>query len=79
MRLPEDTRTRLLGLLDQRLGTRASVLLMGRLRAVVEGLRDDPGSLDEGLKKIRVAVKLFVDEGLAASLHDELLALCRRG
>lgn len=73
--LREITRNRLMSMLEDRVGPRASPLLMGRLRSVVQGMDGDPRALDDGLKKIRVAVKLFVDEGLAEDLHSQMCEL----
>jgi len=64
--------TSLQAILQSTLGTSASTTLQERLRQCIAGLESDLGGADECLRRVRIAVKMFVDEKLADSLVARL-------
>ncbi len=59
-------------ILATELATRASPMLLSRLQQRIGDSTDDPGELRKAVEKIRLAVKMFVDEELAESLARRL-------
>jgi hypothetical protein len=67
------TRTdRMIERLRARLGPQVSGMLAARLEAHLTAANDDDQALRLAVDKIRVSVRLFVDEALAEALADEL-------
>jgi hypothetical protein len=63
---------RLQAVLRQHLQGHASPMLMNRLLNLLALAGTDPAKLDEVIKKIHTAVKLFIDEQRALELKQEL-------
>jgi len=67
-----DVKTLLVQTLVSKLEGRASAFLQARLVRVIESSPPTRAMLDDAVKRIRVAVKLFVDEKLAQELSKIL-------
>jgi hypothetical protein len=72
------TRTqRMIECLRAHLGTQVSAMLASRLEGHLTAAADDDQALRLATDKIRVSLRLFVDEALAEQIAEELLRLGR--
>jgi len=54
---------------------KASSLTMQRILGIISQLSDSPSAIEADLKRIKIAVQMFVHEGVAQDLHDRLSRL----
>ena len=65
---------RLVDTVERTLRSRTSDLLMDQILKIISGPKQGLDELNSVLQKVRISVKLFVDEGLSDQLNHDLRA-----
>ena len=70
----EEVKKRLIAAVERDLGNRASAILKEQILRIINGSKNELNDLEKVLQKIRMSIKLFVDEKLSEKVYKDLRA-----